>query len=40
MGHLIMSEKERLRKAVFEMVKRGCLTLSKAAQQAEIVKTL
>ena len=36
MGHLVMSEKERLRKAVFEMVKQGCLTLAKAAQQAEI----
>src|ERR1700733_7395583 len=36
MGHLLMSEKERLRKVVFEMVKKGCLTLKKAAQQAEM----
>jgi transposase len=36
MGHLVMSEKERLRKAVFEMVKQGCLTLKKAAEQAEM----
>ena len=35
MGHLGMSEKERLRKAVFEMVKQGGhLTLIKAAEQA------
>src|SRR5581483_2767853 len=34
MGHLVMSEKERLRKAVFEMVKQGHLTLIKAAEQA------
>ncbi len=33
MGHLLMSEKERLRKAVFEMVKRNQLPLGKAAQQ-------
>jgi len=33
MGHLVMSEKERLRKAIFEMVKQGCLTLVKAAEQ-------
>ena len=31
MGHLVMSEKERLRKAVFEMVKQGKLTLVMAA---------
>lgn len=36
MGHLVMSEKERLRKAVFEMVKQGCLTLVKAAGQVEL----
>ena len=36
MGHLVMSEKERLRKAIFEMVKLGHLTLLQAAQQAEI----
>jgi len=36
MGHLVMSEKERLRKAIFEMVKQGCLTLIKAAQQTEM----
>lgn len=36
MGHLVMSEKERLRKAVFEMVAQGCLTLVMAAKQAEI----
>jgi transposase len=34
MGHLVMSEKERLRKALFEMVKQGCLTLKKATEQA------
>jgi transposase len=33
MGHLVMSEKERLYKAVFEMVKQGRLTLQKAAKQ-------
>jgi hypothetical protein len=36
MGHLVMSEKERLRKVVFEMVKQGCLTLVKAAKQTEL----
>jgi len=34
MGNLLMSEKERIRKGLFEMVKQGCLTLSKAAEQA------
>ena len=34
MGNLVMSEKERIRKAVFEMVKLGHLTLTKAAKQA------
>lgn len=33
MGNLVMSEKERLRKAVFEMVKQGRLTLVMAAKQ-------
>jgi transposase len=36
MGHLLMSEKERLRKAVFEMVKQGCLTLVKASKQVKL----
>lgn len=36
MGHLVMSEKARLRKAVFEMVKQGRLTLDMAAKQAGI----
>jgi len=30
---LKMSPKERERKAIFEMVKRGCLTLKQAARQ-------
>jgi transposase len=33
MGHLVMSEKERLRKAIFEMVKQKKLTLVMAAKQ-------
>lgn len=36
MGHLVMSEKEHLRKAVLEMVKQGKLTLGQAAKQCEI----
>lgn len=36
MGHLAMSEKAWLRKAVFEMVKQGRLTLDMAAKQAGI----
>lgn len=36
MGHLVMSEKERLRKAIFEMVKQGKLKLGQAAKQCEI----
>jgi transposase len=35
-GHLLMSEKERLRKAMMEMVKQGKLTLGQAATQCEI----
>lgn len=34
MGHLIMSDKERLRKALFEMVKQGKITLLMAAIQS------
>jgi hypothetical protein len=33
MGHLVMSEKERLHKAVMEMVKQGKLHLNQAAEQ-------
>jgi transposase len=36
MGHLVMSDKERLRKAIFEMVKQGKITLGQAAKQCEI----
>lgn len=36
MGHLVMSEKERLRKAIMEMVKRGQLRLGQAAKQCGI----
>jgi transposase len=36
MGHLLMSEKERLRKGVLEMVKQGYLTLEKAAIQMNL----
>lgn len=36
MGHLVMSEKERLRKAVFEMVKQGKLKLGQAAKQCDL----
>lgn len=35
-GHLIMSEKERLRKAIMEMVKRGQITLNQAAEHCNI----
>lgn len=36
MGHLVMSDKERLRKAVFEMVKQGNLSLKIAAKQCHL----
>jgi transposase len=36
MGHLVMSEKERLRKAMLEMVKQGKITLGQAARQCAI----
>lgn len=36
MGHLVMSEKERLRKSIFEMVKQGHLTLVKASEQIKL----
>ncbi len=36
MGHLIMSEKERLRKALMEMVYQGKLELNQAAKQCQI----
>jgi len=36
MGHLVMSEKERQRKAIMEMVKQGKLTLNQAASQCEL----
>lgn len=36
MGVLLMSEKERLRKAVFEMVKQGQITLIQASIQCEL----
>lgn len=35
-GHLIMSDKERHRKAIMEMVSKGRLTLDQAAEQCEI----
>lgn len=36
MGHLLMSEKERLRKALMEMVHQGKLKLNKAAEQCQL----
>ena len=36
MGHLVMSEKERLRKALMEMVKQGKLTLVQVAEQCSL----
>jgi transposase len=36
MGHLVMSEKERLRKAMMEMVKLGKLKLKKAAKHCDM----
>ena len=36
MGHLIMSDKERLRKGLFEMVKQGKITLTMAATQSSM----
>lgn len=36
MGVLLMSEKERLRKAIFEMVKQGRITLRHASKQCEL----
>ena len=36
MGAILMSEKERLRKAIFEMVDQQKLTLVQAAEQCEL----
>jgi hypothetical protein len=38
MGVIMMSEKERLRKGIFEMVKQKCLTIRQAAKLSEFMK--
>ena len=35
-GHLVMSEKERLRKTLMEMVHQGKIKLNKAARQCNL----